>query len=92
MTNQSTAFDMLKETFDEQQAMMLANVIVRQINESTKDMPTIKDLEILTAKTDAKFAQVMTENAKALNRTIIWMVGTMLTSTGLIIAALKLLP
>lgn len=89
MTNQSTA-QQLSQVFDDKQAMMLAEIIDREIKEQTARMATKEDLEVLTHKSDVRFAQLMAENAKHMNRLIIWLVGSMFTIAGLVVAILRL--
>ena len=91
MITQSTVFNELKEQFTDKQAMMLADLMVRTINVSSLDMATSKDIELLRSETAKLVAEAKIEQIKAQNRTTIWLVSTVLTAAGLIIAGLKFL-
>ncbi len=90
MKTESTVIQELEKQFPSEQAMMLSIVIDGKITELRKEMTTKSDLEILKHQTAENIANAKLEMTKAQNRTILWMVGTMLTCCGLAIAALKL--
>jgi len=89
MTTQSTAYDELKKAFTDEQAMMLADILIRQIEESSKGMVSTNELELLKMETDKKLAEAQVEQLKVQKQTIIWLVSAIMTASGLIIAAIK---
>ena len=95
MINQADIIDIVAEHFDEKQTFCIVHAMVKVIEQGTADMATMKDLEVITsnqAKVIAEGAAKQAETSKRNTYLLIAAIGTIVTTTIGVSAALKIWP
>lgn len=79
----------LAEKFDADKAIVLMNAIRQSIEE--QNMASKQDLELQRSEIASMLKDIQNEQLRAMNRTTLWLVASIMSAAGLIIAAIKFL-
>ena len=75
---------------DQDKADDLAQELADANDNAEKDMVSLKDLDAINARSDARIEASYARIEAAINRQIVWTVGTIVACAAIIIAAMKL--